>query len=133
MPLYWAQFQQHGDHLFRMDTRIYLVDVAECRPGDSAIGAVVAKNPGSARPGDTTSPRLHPIRLSNDRLIPTVRSFVRRAYDEAGVAIPSRGYIQVLNLYYLCEKNSTTAIRKIERTTSLNRGWTCSPFPGPGW
>jgi hypothetical protein len=118
MPLYWARFQNHGGHLFRIDTRVYLTDVAECREDDCPVGAVVAKNPGSARPSDATSIALHPISLKNDRLIPTVRSFVRRAYEEAEIEIPSRGYIQVLNLFYLCEKEYSEAIRKLRSIAS---------------
>jgi hypothetical protein len=115
MPLYWAQFVKHGEDLFRLDTRIYLAEVAECRPGDQLVGAVVAKNPGSARPRDVNSTGLHPITLKNDKLIPTVRSFVRKAYQAAGVEFPVRGYVQVLNLFYLCDKDYKAAIRKIAR------------------
>ncbi len=79
MPLYWARFERRGANLFRFDTRIYLEDVEECGPDDTVVGAVVAKNPGSARPSADDSTVLHPITLTNDKLLPTVRSLVRQA------------------------------------------------------
>jgi hypothetical protein len=110
---YWARFVPCQSRLFRFDTRVYLRGVPKCRSTDTVIGAVVAKNPGSARPSDSQSRALQPIELANDRLIPTVRSFVLKAYRMAGVAASRNAYIQVLNLFYLCEKDFGCAIRGI--------------------
>lgn len=113
MTSYWAKFVKHGLHLFRLDTRIYLQPVAKCGPGDQPIGAVVAKNPGSARPSDAKTTALHELALANDKLLPTVRSFVAKAYLNAGVEPPAGGYVQVLNLFYLCDKGFSRAMRTI--------------------
>ncbi len=112
MPLYWARFVNGGSNgIFRLDTRVYLHDVARCMATDFAIGAVVAKNPGSARPSDVGARALQPIALENDKLIPTVRSLVAKSYREAQRSPPKNGYIQVLNLFYLCDKQFNRAIR----------------------
>jgi hypothetical protein len=118
MPLYWARFERRGTNLFRFDTRIYLEDLEECGPDDTVVGAVVAKNPGSARPSDDDSTVLHPITLTNDKLLPTVRSLVRQAYDQAGIEPPPGAYVQVLNLFYLCEKDYGRAIQAIRGMTN---------------
>jgi len=34
---------------------------------------------------------------------------VRKGFDEAGLAWPDRGYVRVLNLFYLCDRNLRTA------------------------
>jgi len=115
MSLYWAKFVSHGSNLFRLDTRIYLQPVAKCGPGDQPIGAVVGKNPGSARPSDVTTRTLHKLTLANDKLLPTVRSIVVKAYSKAGIEPPDGGYVQVLNLFYLCDKGFDRAMRAIGR------------------
>jgi hypothetical protein len=113
MSKYWARFVRRSDHTFRLDTRIYLQDVDRCRTDDPVVGAVVAKNPGSAKPSNTTTRRLQPLNLANDRLIPTVRSMVNRAYAAADSSPPPAGFIQVLNLFYLCDKDFRQATRTI--------------------
>ena len=115
---YWAQFVKHGRSTFRLDTRAYLQAVRQVRPEDVVLGAVVAKNPGSAKASDDESTEIQPIDLANDRLIPNVRSFVQKAYDKAGLPAPRRGYIQVLNLFYLCDKEFTRAIRALANVSA---------------
>ena len=117
MPFYWARFASYEGHLFRLDTRIYLEDVPRCKPTDHAVGAVVGKNPGSARPS-TDSSELQAIALTNDKLLPTVRSFVRKSYQDAGVEVPPCGYVQVLNLFYLCDEKYSRAIRTLGRVAA---------------
>jgi hypothetical protein len=119
MSLYWARFVNYGSNIFRIDTRVYLQDVEKCRKSDAVIGAVVAKNPGSAQPSDTTSRSLQPITLANDRLIPTVRSFTAKAYRKANIAPPANAYIQVLNLFYLCNKDFNQALRSVSLMAEL--------------
>lgn len=115
MSLYWAKFVKYGSNLFRLDTRIYLQPIAKCGPGDQPIGAVVGKNPGSARPTDARTEALHELALANDKLLPTVRSIVSRAYSKAGIEPPDGGFVQVLNLFYLCDKGFGRAMRTIGR------------------
>ncbi len=92
MTSYWAKFVKHGPHLFRLDTRVYLQPIANCGPGDQPIGAVVGKNPGSARPSDATTGTLHELTLANDKLLPTVRSIVARAYSKSGIDPPDGAF-----------------------------------------
>jgi len=119
MTSYWAKFVTNGHNLFRFDTRIYLHPVERCKPNDQPIGAVVGKNPGSARPSDAANEKLHELELANDKLLPTVRSIVARAYSKAGIEPPDGGYVQVLNLFYLCDKRFGHAMRTIGRIPKL--------------
>lgn len=116
MSLYWAKFKRHeSGRIFRFETRVYLSDIPKCTSTDPVIGAVIAKNPGSAQPSAGAPRTIQPIQLANDRLLPTVRSIVRKAYRGAKTDAPQRGYIQVLNLFYLCDNDFKHAIREISR------------------
>lgn len=111
MP-YFACFQIHEDQKFRLDTRIYL---REKEPGknDRCVAAIIGKNPGSADTKNCGS--LMPISLDGDKLLPYVRNRFRNAYDLAGVEIPIGAYVQVWNLFYLCNKSLPAAIKAHSR------------------
>ena len=47
---YRAIFRSEGDETFRLDTRVYLKEINEPQDSDICVGAVVGKNPGSAKP-----------------------------------------------------------------------------------
>lgn len=111
MANYWAQFKLVNNHLFRFDTRVYLSDVASCSYDDPIVGAIVAKNPGSSRPSDPTSANLQVVSLNGGRLLPTVRGVVAKSYLRARKTWPSRAYIQVFNLFYLCDMQAKRALR----------------------
>ena len=112
---FWASFQRVGQDIFRYDTRIYLHKVARTSPSDVCIGAVVGKNPGSAKASNLSNPGIQPIFLDGDKMLPTVRNIVLKAYAEANIAGSAGEYIQVLNLFYLCEPNLTQAIKSISK------------------
>ena len=117
MTYYWARFEDRNGDMFRFDTRIYLqpIEMPSCTD-DVCIGAIIGKNPGSARPS-CNSTTLQPIRLGNDKLLPTVKSIMLRAHDRAGI-MPNnnqRKYIQVLNLFYLCDEVFHNAKRRIQK------------------
>ena len=80
---------------------------------DVCIGAIVGKNPGSAKPSSFCQD-LQAIRLDGDKLLPTVRNIVAKAHEQAQLSLPERGYIQVLNLFYLCNPDLGAAIASIE-------------------
>lgn len=103
---YWARFEKKGNHFFRYDTRIYLEEVQNISDDDVCIGAVVGKNPGSAKPSDEKSNAMQMIYLDGDKLLPTVRNIFKKAKEEAN----NNEYVQVLNLFYLCDKNLGAAI-----------------------
>lgn len=117
MPNYWAKFENINKDIFRFDTRIYLNSIDKPTDDDICIGAIVGKNPGSAKPRDVGKGIL-PINLDNDKLLPTVRSIVCKSYKSAGVQLPKRGYIQVLNLFYLCNPDLRQAISSISKNTN---------------
>jgi hypothetical protein len=117
--LYWARFPTRAGRLYRLDTRVYLQPVDRCRRSDPALGAIVGKNPGSARPREPGFTRHQQIRLANDRLLPTVRSLVTRAWRCAGCLPPDRGYVQILNLFYLVQADfakARTELQSVRRT-----------------
>lgn len=110
--LFWAEFKQIENDVFRFNTRIYLNYINEIECSDLCIGAVVGKNPGSAKSSDINN-GIQPIILDGDKLLPTVRNIVIKSYDMSGVSIPQRGYIQVLNIFYICERNIGCATTKL--------------------
>ena len=114
MSQFWAKFLSTDGETFRLDTRIYLNDIDAPRNNDLCVGAIVGKNPGSAK-GSTSSSELQPIELDGDKLLPTVRNIITKAYLEANTPLPERGYVQVLNLFYLCNPNLSQAIATIKR------------------
>lgn len=109
MSLFWAKFEKYGNDIFRLDTRIYLDDIKEPNIMDKCIGAVVGKNPGSAKRSNNSA-SLQAIDLNGDKLLPTVKNIIQKAYQEANINPPKNAYIQVLNLFYLCNKNLDEAI-----------------------
>ncbi len=112
--MYWAKFNKINETLFRFDTRIYLNNSIPS-DDDVCIGAVVGKNPGSAKPENPDDDSLQPIKLSGDILLPSVHNAMKNAYLSIGKSIPGSGYVQVLNLFYLCENNLEFAIDAIEK------------------
>lgn len=112
MNHFWAKFLSVGGKTFRLDTRIYLDGIDAPRRGDSCIGAIVGKNPGSAKPS-ASSGELQPIELDGDKLLPTVCNVITKAYLTANTSVPDRGYVQVLNLFYLCNPVLSQAIESI--------------------
>jgi len=109
MGYYWAKFKEH-DNLYRFDTRIYFESVNEILDRDECIGAVVGKNPGSAIPNGAATGQFCEINLNNDKFLPTVRSIIRKSNPN----IVGRKYIQILNLFYLCNPNLGEAIKDFE-------------------
>jgi len=111
---FWAEFEKIGDDIFRFDTRVYLNSISEIRETDHCVGAVVGKNPGAAKPS-AIGKGIQPISLDGDKLLPTVRNIFVKSYREAGIDLPERGYIQILNLFYLCDENLGQAIAKLRK------------------
>ena len=115
MGHYWANFKKLNGDLFRFDTRIYLNSIDNPQESDTCIGAVVGKNPGSALPKfDNQTNTITEINLNGDKLLPNVRNIILKSMKE----IPSNQYIQVLNLFYLCDKNIEKAIIRSKQISS---------------
>ena len=117
---YWAKFQKIESRIFRFDTRIYLEAIAELSQWDKCIGAIVGKNPGSAKGSAPTISTLQPIDLNHDNLLPNVSSVIEKAFGEknrkeAEKSAPPRSFVRVLNLFYLCEPKLNIAIKTMDQ------------------
>lgn len=106
MGYYWATFREMNNKYYRFDTRVYFDSVDEIKDNDICIGAVVGKNPGSAMPLDLALGIPTKINLSGDKLLPTLRNMFKKADPNLG----GRQYVQVLNLFYLCNPDLGEAI-----------------------
>lgn len=96
---YFAQFEKIDGQIFRFDTRVYLQPYQE-EHGSTCVGAIVAKNPGSAIYRELGG--WAPLELNGDRMLPTVRKRFINVYQKAGKEIPENSFIRVWNLFYLC-------------------------------
>lgn len=94
---YWAKFENIGNNIHRYDTRVYLIEINKPSDNDKCLGAIVGKNPGSAR--GAISNELIQIDLQGDKLLPTVRNIFENAYKKCAKEILENSYIQVLNLF----------------------------------
>lgn len=99
---YYARFETIENHLFRFDTRIYLGEHDTNQDGE-CVGAIVGKNPGSAQP--TQLGVFAHLNLDGDKMLPSVRNRFIAAYEQAVKPIPANAYVQVWNLFYLCNPN----------------------------
>lgn len=109
---YFARFSRIRGELFRFDTRIYLRGgspelASEC------VGAVVGANPGSAQPRAGALDQHHELELGNDKMLPYVRNRFNAAFEIAGINVPAGAYVQVLNVFYLCDADMGRAIDKV--------------------
>ena len=75
------------------------------------VGAIVAKNPGSAKSRQLSV--LAPLDLDGDKMLPSVRNRFIDAYKQAEKALPFNSYVQVWNLFYLCSPDLGTACATI--------------------
>ena len=109
---YYAKFELINGNLFRFDTRIYLGPHSIDDQG-SCIGAIVGKNPGSAKPSQLGL--LTALKLDGDKLLPSVRNRYISAFHLAQKPIPDNAYVQVWNLFYICNPDLNSAITAIEK------------------
>jgi len=114
MAYYWARFERNNGNIYRYDTRIYIDDIDKILDTDECIGSIVGKNPGSALPKNGVFDKICEIDLRNDKLLPTVRNLIKKGNPKLG----ERKYIQVLNLFYLCNPDLEEAIKDYETSLS---------------
>ena len=110
---YFARFEQIEGDLYRFDTRIYLAD-GEPSTESVCVGAVVGINPGSARPRVLSA--LHELELGKDKLLPFVKNRFETAYKKRkrlGADIPNSAFVQILNLFYLCNEDLGQALSRL--------------------
>jgi len=117
---YLARFEQIEGEIFRFDTRIYL-NGYDSTQASNCIGAIVGKNPGSASPSALN--KLLPIELGDDKMLKVVGNRFHDGYSLAKKKIPTNAFVQVWNLFYLCDPDLNSACSKISR---LNRTPICS-------
>jgi hypothetical protein len=110
---FWARFKTIGGQRFRFDTRIYLDPIIAPTDQDTVLGCIIGKNPGSAGPSKRSA-QLAPIALSGDKFLPTVLSVVRQSYSLTDKPVAAGRYVQVLNLFYLCDRDLREAKRSLQ-------------------
>jgi hypothetical protein len=111
---YYAQFVPEGDHTFRLNTRIYLSVCDKPSEHDrECIAAVVLMNPGSATSGSERTD-WEPLILDGDKTLPMIHGLFGDAYTKASKPIPENAFIQVWNLFYLCDPKAAPAFRKLK-------------------
>jgi hypothetical protein len=111
---YYAQFVPVGDHKFRLDTRIYLNVCDSPRQDDKeCVAAVVVKNPGKATSG-CNPPDWEPLILDGDNTLPSIQNLFLDAYAKACKPIPKNAFIQVWNLFYLCNSDAKKAFAALK-------------------
>jgi len=108
-PVYLAKFEEIRGSLFRFDTRIY-INGYDSRVVSNCVGAIVAKNPGSAIP--TSLNELVPLELNGDKMLPTVRKRFIDGYQLAGKHLRPNSFIRVWNLFYICDPDLNSACKK---------------------
>jgi len=115
MGNFLARFEEIDKNIYRWDTRIYIKPIVEIKEEDTCLGAVVGMNPGAAK--GELSIDLKEINLDGDKLLPAVRNIFLKSYELASIEVPERAYIQVLNLFYLCEPHLDLAINEAKEKT----------------
>lgn len=112
---FYAHFESVAGNTFRFDTRIYLGEHNIEEDGE-CVGAIVGKNPGSA-----TSSQLGvwtQLQLNGDKMLPSVRNRFVDAYQKAGKSTPDNAFVQVWNLFYLCDPELDAACLAINDLTN---------------
>jgi hypothetical protein len=105
---YWACFKNKNGNIFRFDTRIYFQPIDKPSDKDKCIGAVIGMNPGSAKPKNIKSDEIQEIVIGNDKTLPNIKSIFSKASIETNLDVKHK-YIQILNLFYLCNENADVA------------------------
>jgi hypothetical protein len=97
-----AIFEQRSGLDFRTETRLFYAEK------EQLIGTIVMINPGSSK-------RLaeYGILATNNPTFQTVVAIVEDAYYLAGKSLPSGGYIQICNLFDICESDLEMALSKL--------------------
>ncbi len=109
---YYAQFHQESGSTFRLDTRIYLDEHSHSRTDGTCVAAVVGKNPGSAEP--LAKGGWGKLNLNGDKTLPSIRNRFLAAYRLRNEEPPKDAFVQVWNLFYLCNKDFDEARHAIQ-------------------
>jgi len=117
MTCYWACFKNIHGKIFRFDTRIYIQSIDKPSDKDECIGAVIGMNPGSAKPRDIKNKKIQEIIIGKDKTLPNIKSIFLKAYKKTNLNIMHK-YIQVLNLFYLCNEDAEIAIKQMSKYKS---------------
>lgn len=122
---YWAKFIQENQdaYLYRFDTRIYINPTDSPQDSDTCLGAIFLKNPGSAFPKDRSLINNGFALTEGDKTLNIMKHVLLEAYKNYD--IKPAGYVQILNLFYLCEKDLTVAKRTIKSSSNKVRRDVC--------
>ena len=116
MPNYFAEFRDMGGFWIRHNTRIYLDEFNSSQPAGQCLGAIVGKNPGSAR---AAVAGWGAVRLDGDKMLPNVRNILLKAFNRVGKTPPANAYFQVLNLFYICGKDLNEATEALAKQNNV--------------
>lgn len=115
--MYYAEFKTDpvSRLMYRHDTRIYLSQYTGSRACGRCVGAFIGKNPGTAsRSASGWGP------INEDSTLRLIRSVWLKSLKSQ---IKPGDYIQVLNMFYLCDKDFSRAV-KLANSLALH-------FPDP--
>lgn len=113
---YYARFDIHSGATFRSDTRIYLNENPVYHTDGKCVAAIVGKNPGSA--SSTKRGVWESLNLSGDKMLPSVKNRFIKAYELAGKTVEKNAFVQVWNLFYLCDKILGSALNALGKIRS---------------
>ena len=112
---YVARFEVIKGHRFRFDTRIYL-ESFDPKANGMCVGAIIGKNPGSAVSRELN--QLLPLELNGDKMLPTVGNRFLEGYRRVKKPIPPNAFVQVWNLFYVCDPDLGEALGKALKVAS---------------
>lgn len=91
-------------------------DFGGTTPRGCCLGAIIGKNPGSAKAAVAGWGEL---RLDGDNLLPNIHSLFMKSFWRAGKQPPAEAYIQVLNLFYVCDKDLSSATATLAQQNDI--------------
>lgn len=123
MSNYFAEFvplnpnARAGPPWLRYNTRIYIDPIIQPSNADRPIASIVAINPGSAMPPSAyVAGTLAPLILGQDKTLSRIlNAFINAINDRKNrdPYTPNGNYIQVFNLFYLCNPDLGQALNQL--------------------
>jgi hypothetical protein len=108
--MYYAEFKTHSvagaSYRYRHDARIYLNQFTGSRSDGRCLGAFIGKNPGSASGLSSAWGR-----IKEDTTLRLIRSVWLKRMAYRKVQAKPGDYVQILNLFYLCNPACCQAVR----------------------
>lgn len=117
----YAKFVRDGDFEYRTETYLSLLDIKEefikSLKQENCIGTVIMINPGSSRCKGEYG---QIDKATMDTTMKIIKKCISSAYKNRKCQIPSKGYIEIFNLFNLCGKKLTEAVRIYKEHNNKN-------------